>query len=118
MFVTDLELSDKHRENIYLTYIEDLLLSNGRSLQNIVNMAILDELYTMAGYNRLVYDELDYDIPTLIDEHQTLYSSLTDEQKAIYATVIDAVNNDKGGMFFVYGYGGTAAQVKHICTRH
>ena len=27
------------RENIYLTYIEDLLLGNGRSPQNIVNMS-------------------------------------------------------------------------------
>jgi ATP-dependent DNA helicase PIF1 len=27
--------------------------------------------------------------------------------KGIYATIIDVVNNDKGGMFFVYGYGGT-----------
>ena len=25
----------------------------------------------------------------------------------MYATVIDAVNKDEGGMFFVYGYGGT-----------
>ena len=107
MFVTELELSNKQKENICLTYIEDLLLSNGRSLEKIVNMPIPDEIYTMAGYNRLVYDELDYDIPTLIDEHQTLYSSLTDEQKTIYSTVIDAVDNEKGGMYFVYGYGGT-----------
>ena len=107
MFVTDLELSDKQRENICLTYIEDLLLSNGRSIQDIVNFPIPDELYTMAGYNRMVYDELNYDVDELIVEHQTLYGSLTDEQKGIYGTVIERVEKDDGGMFFVYGYGGT-----------
>lgn len=40
LIVTELELSDKQRENICLTYIEDLLLSNGRSLHNIVNMPV------------------------------------------------------------------------------
>ena len=79
VFLTELELSDKQRENICLTYIEDLLLSNGRSLQKIVNFPCPDELYTMAGYNRMVYDELNYDVPELIIEHQTLYGSLTDE---------------------------------------
>ncbi|GJU06527.1 DNA helicase PIF1, ATP-dependent [Tanacetum coccineum] len=33
--------------------------------------------------------------------------SLTTEQKGIYSTVMNVVDNNKGGMFFVYGYGGT-----------
>jgi ATP-dependent DNA helicase PIF1 len=36
-----------------------------------------------------------------------LYAVLTREQKRIYATIINACNTDIGGMFFVYGYGGT-----------
>ncbi|GKD21696.1 ATP-dependent DNA helicase PIF1-like protein [Tanacetum coccineum] len=63
----------------------------------------------MEGYNRLIYDELDYKIPELIIQHQQLYASLTEEQTGIYNTIIDACNNNKGGMFFVYGYGGTAS---------
>ncbi|GJU98208.1 ATP-dependent DNA helicase PIF1-like protein, partial [Tanacetum coccineum] len=61
----------------------------------------------MEGYNRLIYDELDYKIPELIIQHQELYGTLTDEQRGIYGTIVDAVDNNKGGMFFVYGYGGT-----------
>nr|GEZ81568.1 ATP-dependent DNA helicase PIF1-like [Tanacetum cinerariifolium] len=37
----------------------------------------------------------------------TKKASLTTKQKGIYSTVMDAVDNNKGGMFFVYGYGGT-----------
>ncbi|KAL6581830.1 hypothetical protein OROMI_005844 [Orobanche minor] len=40
-------------------------------------------------------------------EHRKLLSSLTDEQRAIHDKILNAVANDKGGLFFVYGYGGT-----------
>ncbi|GJX85868.1 ATP-dependent DNA helicase PIF1-like protein [Tanacetum coccineum] len=63
--------------------------------------------YTMEGYNRLIYDETSYKKDELKNQHQTLYGSLTCEQKEIYSTVIDAVENNTGGMFFVYGYEGT-----------
>ncbi|GJR67014.1 ATP-dependent DNA helicase PIF1-like protein [Tanacetum coccineum] len=66
-----------------------------------------NEMYTMASYNRLVSDELKYDKDGLRKEHHRLYTTLTSEQKGIYKTIIDAVTGEKGGMFFVYGYGGT-----------
>ncbi|GJT75732.1 ATP-dependent DNA helicase PIF1-like protein [Tanacetum coccineum] len=105
----DLELSDTQRYNICLMYIEEKLLSNSKSLKNIVNMPYPNFDFTMEGYNRLIYDEMDYKIPELIIQHQQLYASLTEEQTSIYNTIIDACNNNKGGMFFVYGYGGTAS---------
>ncbi|GJV62340.1 ATP-dependent DNA helicase PIF1-like protein [Tanacetum coccineum] len=61
----------------------------------------------MDNYNRLVFDELTYNKDELRVLFQTAYPTLTDEQKCIFSTVIDHVDNDKGGMFFVYGYGGT-----------
>ncbi|GJW08504.1 ATP-dependent DNA helicase PIF1-like protein [Tanacetum coccineum] len=63
--------------------------------------------YTMEGYKRLVNDELNYNRPELSELHHKLYRSLTDEQKCMYANILDVVENDKGGMFFVYSYGGT-----------
>nr|GFC09906.1 ATP-dependent DNA helicase PIF2-like [Tanacetum cinerariifolium] len=38
---------------------------------------------------------------------------MTTEQKGIYSTVMDAVDNNKGGMSFVYGYGGTGKTYLH-----
>nr|GEY45854.1 hypothetical protein [Tanacetum cinerariifolium] len=43
----------------------------------------------------------------LKEEHKRLYVTLTEEQKGIYKTIMDAVDKNNGGMFFVYGYGGT-----------
>nr|GEW51970.1 ATP-dependent DNA helicase PIF1 [Tanacetum cinerariifolium] len=66
-----------------------------------------DQEYTMDGYNRLIYDETSYDKDQLREQHVKLYGSLTTKQKGIYSSVMDAVDNNKGVMFFVYGYGGT-----------
>nr|GEW90122.1 hypothetical protein [Tanacetum cinerariifolium] len=65
-----------------------------------------DQEYNMDGYNQLIFDETLYDIDKLKEQHVKLYGSLTSEQKNIYSIVMNAVDNDKCGMFFVYGYGG------------
>ncbi|GKB23789.1 ATP-dependent DNA helicase PIF1-like protein [Tanacetum coccineum] len=83
-----------------------MLRSNNRSLKDIQNMPYPDQEYTMDGYNRLIYDETSYNKDQLREQHVKLYGSLTTKQKGIYSTVMDAVYNNKGGMFFVYGYGG------------
>nr|GEY36106.1 helicase-like protein [Tanacetum cinerariifolium] len=61
----------------------------------------------LSDIQRLTYDELDYEVPELIIQHQALYDSLTNEPKGIYETIMDACDNNRGIMFFVYGYGGT-----------
>ncbi|GJT19857.1 ATP-dependent DNA helicase PIF1-like protein [Tanacetum coccineum] len=103
----NLERSDIQRKNICLTCIKCMLRSNNKSLKDIQNMPYPDQEYTMARYNRLIFDETLYDPEKLKEQHATLYGSLTTEQKGIYSTVMNAVDNNKGGMFFVYGYGGT-----------
>ena len=59
-----------------------------------------NEEYTMEGYNRLVFDETSYNKDELKDQHKILYGSLTSEQKGIYASVMDKVEKNEGGMFF------------------
>nr|GEW12550.1 ATP-dependent DNA helicase PIF1-like [Tanacetum cinerariifolium] len=103
----DLQVSDIERKNICLTYIECMLRSNNKSLKDIQNMLYPDQNYMMDGYNRLIYEETSYKKEQLREQHVRLYHSLIAEHKGIYSTVIDAVDNNKGGMFFVYGYGGT-----------
>ena len=55
----------------------------------------------------MIYDELNYDRETLASEHAELMAKMTDEQKKTYDTIIEAVSKDMGGLFFIYGYGGT-----------
>ncbi|XP_070003274.1 uncharacterized protein [Nicotiana sylvestris] len=57
--------------------------------------------------NRLIRDELHYNKRTLAEEHQQLVKNLTDEQKSVYEKIMRDVNEDKGGFFFLYGFGGT-----------
>ncbi|GJW96726.1 putative PIF1 DNA helicase/replication protein A1-like protein [Tanacetum coccineum] len=108
LLMTDnLQLTDIQRKNICLTYIEHMLLCNNKTLKNILNMPYPNNEYTMEGYNRLIYDETSYKPDELKTQHQTMYGSLTSEQKGIYSTVMDVVDKNTGGMFFVYGYRGT-----------
>ncbi|KAM3357764.1 hypothetical protein P3S68_020695 [Capsicum galapagoense] len=57
--------------------------------------------------NRLVNDELRYNSRSLLDEHRRLLLNLTTKQKSVYEKIMIAVDEDKGGLFFLYGYGGT-----------
>nr|GEY67310.1 ATP-dependent DNA helicase RRM3-like [Tanacetum cinerariifolium] len=99
----DLEVSDIQRKNICLTYIECMLRSNNTSLKDIQNIPYPDQEYNMDGYNRLIFDETLYDTDKLKEQHVTLYGSLTFEQKDIYSTVMNAVDNDKGALLLEGG---------------
>ncbi|XP_012829852.1 PREDICTED: uncharacterized protein LOC105951006 [Erythranthe guttata] len=40
-------------------------------------------------------------------ELQRCLGSITNEQRKVYDVVMDVISNDRGGMFFLYGHGGT-----------
>ncbi|KAF1862352.1 hypothetical protein Lal_00026883 [Lupinus albus] len=62
---------------------------------------------------RLIYDELNYDTNELKDNFNLLFQSLIGEQCKIFKTIMEAVNQEHGRMFFLYGYGGIGKT--HIC---
>ncbi|XP_031108390.1 ATP-dependent DNA helicase PIF2-like [Ipomoea triloba] len=70
-------------------------------------MHIPDEPSNSLLVNPLIYEELSYDRQLLKEEHDLLVGNLTDEQLLIYNKVMYDVDTNKGGLFFVYGYGGT-----------
>jgi hypothetical protein len=57
--------------------------------------------------NRLVHDELNYNMELLTEEHRVLMSTMTTEQRRVYDTIINKVEDGKPGLFFLYGYGWT-----------
>ncbi|KAG7583453.1 Nucleic acid-binding OB-fold [Arabidopsis suecica] len=57
--------------------------------------------------NVLILDEKNYDRKEQKEILEESLQKMTDEQKSVYSEIIDAVDNDKGGVFFVYGFGGT-----------
>ncbi|KAI3735322.1 hypothetical protein L6452_14817 [Arctium lappa] len=49
------------------------------------------------------------------NEFRQLLGPLTNEQRGVYDDIITTVQNNQGGVFFVYGYGGTGGRTSHSC---
>nr|XP_016510131.1 PREDICTED: uncharacterized protein LOC107827498 [Nicotiana tabacum] len=102
------DLTDEELKNRCLQKLEFFLKGCGRSFQDFPTMP--RPVYNMEevdNSNRLIRDELRYNKRTLTEEHQQLVKNLTDEQKLVYEKIISDVNEEKGGFFFLYGFGGT-----------
>ncbi|KAL0759093.1 hypothetical protein Bca101_075243 [Brassica carinata] len=102
----DMNLTIEQIKNIALTEIENHLLSNGRSLKKWPHMPKPENFGDYNG-NRLIDDELNYVVEDQLKENERLMAMITDEQRGVYEQILDAVLNDSGGVFFLYGYGGT-----------
>ncbi|XP_058742334.1 uncharacterized protein LOC131614800 [Vicia villosa] len=100
-------LSNEELVNLTLVEVEKLLQKNRKSLSDFVGMPQPNGYVVQQLGNRLIYDERNYDIIEQRQEYNTLYQHLTDEQRTVFKTIIGAVNNERGGVFFLYGYGGT-----------
>ncbi|XP_028801522.1 uncharacterized protein LOC114756750 [Neltuma alba] len=102
-----LSLSDAELQDHALHKIEDLLQLNGRSLQDYPTMPYPAQSLNVSAVNKLVLAELDFDRNVLKEQLHVFLRNLTEEQSTIYNTIIDTVHNVRGGLYFVYGYGGT-----------
>ncbi|XP_052622746.1 uncharacterized protein LOC111918641 [Lactuca sativa] len=102
-----LSLNEDQLKNLTLYEIEQILLGNNSSLKHYGKMPYPDADSVSSSNNRLITVELDYDIPNLKNEFDQLFVALTNEQRDIFLDIMDAVKHNKGGVFFVYGYGGT-----------
>ncbi|XP_076883267.1 uncharacterized protein LOC143531983 [Bidens hawaiensis] len=70
-------------------------------------MPFPDDDSISASTNRFMNEELAYDTHHMTGEFERLYSSLTNEQCSVFNEIMEAVDAKNGGVFFVYGYGGT-----------
>ncbi|XP_019086301.1 PREDICTED: uncharacterized protein LOC109126869 [Camelina sativa] len=70
-------------------------------------MPKLDNSLIDNNENMLLRDKRNYNCDDQREDYDRLLSMSTDEQKSVYLQIIDAVNRNKGGMFFVHGFGGT-----------
>ncbi|XP_045810788.1 uncharacterized protein LOC123905205 [Trifolium pratense] len=102
-----LRLTEAQLENLTLIEIEKYLEANIKSLTDFPCLPFPNDYVTAELGNRLIYDELNYDVHQQREEFLQLYQSLTDEQRSIYETIMKAVRKQEGGVFFLHGYGGT-----------
>ena len=92
---------------MHLVDIEKILQNNVCSLRNYSNELLPDELIIHDSFNKLIADELNYDREALRIEQEQLFQCLTAEQRIIY-DIMQAMNDNKGGVFFFYGHSGTS----------
>ncbi|KAG7578528.1 Nucleic acid-binding OB-fold [Arabidopsis thaliana x Arabidopsis arenosa] len=102
----DLILSDEEKKEFCLQDIARLLTKNGTSLTRWRQMPQVSS-EDVQKCNHFLLDERKYNRQYLQEKHAEWLSKVTSEKKKIYDEIMDAVNHDKGGVFFVYGFGGT-----------
>ncbi|EOA38935.1 hypothetical protein CARUB_v10011335mg [Capsella rubella] len=93
-------------KNYTLQEIEKIMLFNGGTLKGIENFP-QPSREGIDNSNRLIVDEMRYNRDDLEEKHSEWVQKLTTEQRGIYNEITGAVFNDLGGVFFVYGFGGT-----------
>lgn len=101
-----MELTEKQIQNYALYEIEEMLKRNGYTLADYEGMPVPERTVVEKGMNSLIAEELTYDVNEMKVEHDRLYPCLTDEQRNVYHSIMDAISSGNGGVFFIYGYGG------------
>jgi hypothetical protein len=103
----DLRLSNSELQNYALCDIEQLLNKNARSLREFETMSYIETLLLNQSNNRLLQEELNYNMTFLVEEHIKHLNGLNYEQRKIYDAVIGSVTDNNGSVFFVYGHEST-----------
>ncbi|XP_025981168.1 ATP-dependent DNA helicase PIF1 [Glycine max] len=93
--------------HLCLMEIENLLQANRKSLRDFPSMPYPLGYAANPHQNNLIYNELAYDRDILAAEFDKCYQSLTDEQASIFNKIMHVVATQSGGVYFLYGYGGT-----------
>ena len=87
-----LELTEEQTQNYCLVKLQELLHKNGKSLSDFADLPQPNASLLTNLDNRLIREELSYDMKKLKAEHQKLFASLNTEQRTIYDKVINSVH--------------------------
>jgi len=102
-----------------LYVLNQMLMESGHSLDQWPSMPQSVENWNERTLNPLIAEQLNYD-PDLERRHTVdQVAMLNDDQLAAYNTVINSVENDHGGIFFLQGAAGTGKTFVYntLCSR-
>ncbi|XP_021990917.1 uncharacterized protein LOC110887647 [Helianthus annuus] len=105
--VPALSIPDEQLKNYVFSEVEKFLARNNSSLKRFETMPYPDNASMSDSDNRLINEERIYDKTNLEIEFNNQLNLLTDEQRSVFQQIINAIEGNKGGVFFVYDYGGT-----------
>ncbi|XP_074355736.1 uncharacterized protein LOC141695387 [Apium graveolens] len=99
-------LNDMQLQFYALGEIDELLRSVGKSLKKFDQLPQPPRSYLNNGINNLIIEDTSYDTRKMEYETAKLLQDCTEEQRKIYDAVIQSIDTNVGGIFFVYGSGG------------
>jgi hypothetical protein len=79
----------------------------GHRLEDFPTLPKSNYIHSIHGRNRLVEEELDYGQHSLTTNVDNAKDMLNGDECNAYETILNAVTNKEGKLFFVYGSGGT-----------
>jgi hypothetical protein len=97
---------DSYVTSSLLIELDKLLRDSGYCLSHF-NLPLPDDIGNISTQNRLLLDELAYDIPAMSSTLNDKISKLNENQKKVFKAIYNSAINNEGRTFFVYGYGGT-----------
>jgi hypothetical protein len=100
------EIQEDDLRNYLLDDLSDLFAKYGHRIRDHDLPTRTTASHALSG-NRLIDEELAYNLNELKHESEKLVGNLNSEQYKAFKMIRDAVLNNKGGLFFVSGYGGT-----------
>lgn len=104
-----------------LFLLNSILADSGYSLENFPQMPLPHENWILMNQNNLIMEQLNYDSATereLFEKHMENIQTVP-EQLSAFERIMNAVNGDSGGVFFLNGPGGTGKTYVYnaICHR-
>jgi len=86
--------------------INKVLMCNGHHLEDFPTLPKSNYIPSVHGGNRLVEEELAYDWHSLTTDADNAKDRFNDDHRNAYETILNAMTNKEGKLFFVYGSGG------------
>uniref|UniRef100_A0A6N2NAH5 ATP-dependent DNA helicase n=1 Tax=Salix viminalis TaxID=40686 RepID=A0A6N2NAH5_SALVM len=93
-------------KNYVLYELEQLFNASATTLQDH-SLPMPDGQLLKEITNKLLREELDYDLSELRGQHSLNFASLNHKQRVIYDSIIAAIFAQKQALVFVHGHGGT-----------
>lgn len=103
----NVSLQECDLKNLGLVEIEKILNQNGRSQREFSPMPFPSYRDAEIASNKLIREELQYDSTLEMQTFQSLHGGLNEDQLRVFDTIVEAHVSRRGGLFFVYGSGGT-----------
>jgi len=107
-----LTIEDDQIQNLYLLQLEELLISNGKSLKDFNSLPQPIHSNSFIYENRFIIDELNYDKLQMSEMHSSFFQSLTVEQLVVYENIMTTVLSQVGSFF---SYTGMVEKEKPLC---